>query len=187
MTNPNFIDSIIQKGKQASTKVISEFDSLSAEQLNWKPAPDKWSIAECLNHLIVSDTCYLPVFMLIGNNKYRMSWWERHSWLSGFWGKALVKQLSETPKRKLKTPKTFRPQLSNIDGDIILEYNSHLDRFLIQIEKLKPADLDKTILTSPANRFITYDLRHCLQFLMQHEHRHINQAIKLKKLENFPR
>jgi hypothetical protein len=34
---------------------------------------------------------------------------------------------------------------------------------------------------------ITYGLRDALQFLMQHEHRHINQAIKVRENDNFPK
>ena len=28
---------------------------LNDEQLNWKPAPDSWSIAQCLDHLAVTS------------------------------------------------------------------------------------------------------------------------------------
>jgi hypothetical protein len=46
--------------------------------------------------------------------------------------------------------------------------------------------LDKTIITSPVIGFVTYNLRDAFQFLIQHEHRHINQAINVKHDVNFP-
>ena len=39
------------------------FGSLSAEQLNWKPAPDRWSVAQCLEHLI--NTNLLHFFCIL--------------------------------------------------------------------------------------------------------------------------
>ena len=32
-----------------------ELSALNSSQLNWKPADKKWSIAQCLDHLIVSN------------------------------------------------------------------------------------------------------------------------------------
>ena len=46
--------------------------------------------------------------------------------------------------------------------------------------------MDKTIITSPPVQFVTYSLRDAFQFLIQHEHRHINQAIRVKVNRSFP-
>ena len=32
---------------------------LTPEQLNWKPAPEKWSVGQCLEHLAISTEVYL--------------------------------------------------------------------------------------------------------------------------------
>ena len=47
--------------------------------------------------------------------------------------------------------------------------------------------VDKTIINSPLIPIVTYNLRDTFQFLIQHEHRHINQAIKVKANEGFPK
>ena len=186
MNDSAFIDSIIAKGKQASEKVIAEFDSLGIEQLNWKPSAEKWSIAQCLHHLITADSTYFPALKEIAEGRYQKTGWQRNSPFTRFWGWVMVNQLGETPKRKMKAPKIFRPSSSKIEDDIILNYNTQLDQLLKLIEDCKNIDLDKTIIYSPVTKFITYSLRKTFQLLMQHEHRHINQGIKLKKLENFP-
>ncbi|HYV55678.1 MAG TPA: hypothetical protein VE933_13915, partial [Chitinophagaceae bacterium] len=41
--------------------------------------------------------------------------------------------------------------------------------------------------TSPVIRMVTYILRDAFQFLIQHEHRHINQATRVKRNDNFPK
>src|ERR1700758_2905150 len=32
---------------------------LTAEQLNWQPAPGSWSVGQCLEHLCLTDEAYL--------------------------------------------------------------------------------------------------------------------------------
>jgi hypothetical protein len=51
MIDEVFIKTILQKGKEAKEKVQSGFSDISLQQLNWKPLPETWSIAQCLEHL----------------------------------------------------------------------------------------------------------------------------------------
>jgi hypothetical protein len=55
MKDEPFIQRMLQKGKEAGEKVKNEFENITQEQLNWKPAPESWSIGQCLDHLVVAD------------------------------------------------------------------------------------------------------------------------------------
>lgn len=186
MKDPDFIQKMIERGKQAGEKVLAEFDHLNSEQLNWKPAAEQWSIAQCLDHLVVADTCYFPILEKIASGTHTMNWWRRNSPFSRVFGKILVNQLSETVKRKMRAPRKFKPDTSNIEGDIILKFNSHLDKLLLLIGSCAEADLDKTIITSPASGIVTYSLKDAVTILVQHLHRHINQAVRVKNEPGFP-
>jgi hypothetical protein len=50
----------------------------------------------------------------------------------------------------------------------------------------KQVDVDKLYITSPLARLVTYSLRNAITILIEHEHRHINQAIRVKQLKDFP-
>jgi hypothetical protein len=61
-----------------------------------------------------------------------------------------------------------------------------VDRFCDQQRGLKDAikplaflDLDRTIITSPVARPVTYSLRHALLIVVRHEERHLNQAVRV--------
>jgi uncharacterized damage-inducible protein DinB len=185
MKDEPFIQRMLQKGKEAGEKVKNEFENITQEQLNWKPAPESWSIGQCLDHLVVADCLYFPAFKKITENKYRMTAWQRWSPLSGLFGKMLVSQLKENVKRKVNTSRIFYPSASEIDLGIIDRFHKHLDSLLEYIERFKDVDLDKTFIASPASGFITYSLRNAVTLLVQHEHRHINQAIRVKNSEEF--
>ncbi|MGE0392539.1 MAG: DinB family protein, partial [Vicinamibacterales bacterium] len=36
-------------------------EPLSDDQFNWQPAPDAWSVAQCLEHLNATARSYLPM------------------------------------------------------------------------------------------------------------------------------
>lgn len=87
----------------------------------------------------------------------------------------------------MKAPTKIRPATSDINMDIVERYLSNLEKFLDYISKSREIDIDKTIINSPLITIVTYSLRDAFQFLLQHEHRHINQAIKVKANEKFPK
>src|SRR4249920_3900263 len=102
MKDDIFIEEVLQKGKEARDKVKFEFSGISADQLNWKPSPGSWSIGQCLDHLVVSDSSYFSILKKVVDGTYKMNFWERHSPFSAICGRILKDQLQEKVKRKLK-------------------------------------------------------------------------------------
>lgn len=188
MKDPLFIEGILAKGKAAKEKAKTEFSGISAAQFNWKPSPDAWSIAQCLEHLIISHTAYFPVLEKIKEGTHRMGFWAKYSPFSKVWGSMFKSQLSEEVRKKMKAPKKLLPPASsNIKIEEIEAYYKNLDIFLDYISDCRDIDIDKVILHSPIIPFITYSLRNVFQFMIQHEHRHINQAVRVKANEKFPK
>lgn len=186
MKDTLFIEKMVVRGKEAGEKVKAEFSDLSLLQLNWKPAPDSWSIGQCLDHLIVSDCLYFPALQKIAEGKFEMTAWERWSPFSSLFGRMLVQLLQEKVKKKVKAPKVLIPFSSQIDLGILERFQKHLDTLLEYLAACKTINLDRTHITSPVSKFVTYSLRNAITILIQHLHRHINQAMKVKKHNGFP-
>lgn len=186
MQDPEFIKQLIPRLKNAGERIQGEFSSLSLKQINWKSSADKWSIAQCLDHLVVADSLYFSVFGQIAAGQHKMSWWERWSPFSNFFGKFFIRHLQETPKRKMKTTPVFFPASGAIDDGIMQRFYTHLDKMINLIDACRHADLDKTIISSPQTRIITYSLRDVFTFLTSHLHRHIGQAMRVKESDSFP-
>lgn len=187
MKDTPYIQQLLKRGKEAEEKVRTEFSAMTLQQLNWKPAPDSWSIGQCLDHLIVADCAYFPAFKKISERNYKMTAWQKWNPFNYLFGKLMVSQLQEKVTRKLNAPKIFIPSSSNIDAGILERFHKHLDSLLEFIASFSDVDLDKTRITSPPAPFFTYSLRSAVTLLIQHEHRHINQAIRVKSKEEFPK
>ncbi|NOT49778.1 MAG: DinB family protein [Chitinophagaceae bacterium] len=186
MKDPVFIQQMIQYGREAGEKVKQEFSTITPQQLNWKPGEDNWSIGQCLDHLILSDCAYFPTFKKIAEGEFKESFWENWSPFGGFFGRMMVFLLQEKVKKKMNAPKKLLPSESKIEPEILERFQKHLDSFIEYINDCRMVDIDKTHITSPVSGFVTYSLRNTIKFLVQHEHRHINQAIKIKNNKNFP-
>lgn len=186
MTDGVFIQLMLQKGREAGEKVKAELGDLSLAQLNWKAAADNWSIGQCLDHLIISDCLYFPALKKIAEGKYEMSFWENWSPLGGLFGKVLADQVQEKPRRKMKAPKVLLPSESSIDAGIMERFHKHLDTLLEYTAHCSRIDIDRVHITSPVSKIVTYSLRRAITLLIQHEHRHINQAIRVRSSKEFP-
>jgi hypothetical protein len=162
------------------------FGSLSSLQLNWKPAPDRWSIAQCFEHLMNTNKSYLPIFQRIANDEKKNTVWESMPFLPRFFGGMLVKSLMPTSARKLKAPGVFAPSSSEIDEKIVWRFIDQQKEMTRSMAALEGKDLDAIRLTSPALKLITYSLRDACRIIVVHEQRHFQQAERLVSETGFP-
>lgn len=172
------IDAYIQTLESASQRAETLFASCSPFQLNWKERHDKWSIAQCLDHLVTTNQSYEPVLAQILSGKYQATLWQKISPLSGYFGNWMIETTRPVVTRPLKAPPTFAPAQSDVSPSIVQDFLKHNQDLIAQIKGLSEADLTK-IIASPALAFITYSLGDALTIITQHEHRHLNQAERL--------
>ena len=186
MKDPAFIQEMFSKVREAGVKVNDAFGSLRHAQLNWKPTAETWSIGQCLDHLVVSDSLYFPALHRIAAGQFHMNWWQNWNPFSNLFGKMLLSSTGEKVNKKLKSPKVFVPTADAVPAGIVQNFQAHLDTLTNYISECRNTDLDKVQITSPVSSVITYSLRSAITILVQHEHRHVNQAIRVMQNPGFP-
>jgi uncharacterized damage-inducible protein DinB len=181
------IGDITSELQKTADDAIATFSSLSAEQLNWKPAEKSWSVAQCFDHLITTHSLYFPVFERFEKGGVKPSFLEKYSPLSGFFGRYLIKSLSPENQSKMKTTSKAQPSSSKIDSGIVERFREHQHQMIEQLRRL-PADIDptRTMMTSPLMGFVTYTLDDCFTILVVHVQRHFGQAKRVTETEGFP-
>ena len=55
------LSTLLAEGRQVTDETYRAFRQLSAEQINWKPSEDEWSIGQCFDHLIISNRPFLTI------------------------------------------------------------------------------------------------------------------------------
>jgi len=181
------ITELITSISKSSERVKQSFNSLTESQLNWKPAPEKWSVGECIDHLIITNLSYFPALENIAARSHKNSLWQSISPLSGMWGSMLLKMVSPEYPKKAKTPAVFKPASSSVSKDIIDNFVKCNEQFISYLEKFGDLDLKKIIISSPANGFIIYSLEDTLKIITYHEVRHLDQAERVTNMDGFPK
>jgi hypothetical protein len=170
-----------------STKVHIEFGSLNSKQLNWRPSAERWSVAQCLDHLINGNRAYFPLLEAIVKREKKTAFIERLPVLPGLWGKLLIRTLNPKNSRKLKAPSSIRPASSDLPSDIVGQFLEHQAVFSGWLDETKDLDLERIIITSPVAKFVTYSVMDSFRFLVLHEERHFQQAQRVVAEEQFPK
>ena len=182
----NYLEEILPRFEAVKAEMNLHFEELTEEQLNWKSNRNQWSIGQCIDHLVTSNSTYFPTFQALVEGRHARRWLERVPFWASFGGRILLESIQPVPNTKTKSPKAFMPTQGGIPADILRKYGEQQARlldFLIHLDKL---DHDQTIVTSPASPFITYTLKANIQILANHEERHLYQAKEIKKHAAFP-
>lgn len=178
---------LVAELRAVASEARRDFGGLSAEQLNWKPGADAWSVGQCFEHLIKTNDEYVPMLEQIISGARKSSFMERFSPLSAFWGKFLVKALQPESTRKLKTSQKFTPSASGVGADILDRFAGLQERLVEMIEATKSMNLKRIVITSPFNSLVTYNLIDAYRGVVAHERRHAAQARRVKESAGFPR
>lgn len=186
MSSP-FLQSKLSQIEKAVNRTVDTFAGLNASQLNYKTDPKSWSIAQCLDHLMVTDNLYRSTIDKLSKGTYEGNIWTRMGLLSNFFGSYLIKVTGPVPDRKGKTLPDFEPTQSELPGNILETYQAHDKEWRALLSKLDKVDYKKTRISSPAGKAITYSVEDLLTLLANHKERHYHQAVAVMNSTGFPK
>lgn len=178
---------LIDGANAITDEAQNSFGHLNANQLNWKPSPKQWSVAQCLDHLIVINSTYFPVIEKIARDGYKPSLQQRLPLLPGLFGSLVITAVSPEGKRKYKASSHVQPSSSAIAGDIMARFRSHQQELIRHMRMTEKVDLSNTIITSPVASFATYSMLDAYRIVVAHERRHVLQAKRVMETTGFPK
>ena len=178
---------IFDEAETIARDAQSTFGHLNAEQINWKPSADQWSVAQCLDHLIATNRELFALFDQTLNGSRQTKLIERLPFLPGFFGRLMVKVLAPDAKQKFKAPPTAIPSASALDPDIVGQFVAHQQEAIGKMKAIEKFDPARVIVTSPFAGFMTYSLLDACRIIVVHERRHFAQAERVMAMNDFPK
>ncbi len=155
-------------------------------QFNWRPGPERWSIAQCFDHLNVSTRRTFPAFDRAiaaarargrtAPGPFRYGWFAR--WMVG--------SMEPPVKRRQRTFKIFLPSMEVPLAPTLTEFRTVRDQLAERIRNADGLDLRRARVTSPVTRFLRLPLGAYLAFVLAHERRHLWQARQVREAIGFP-
>ena len=185
MDSQSFLDGLISELTSIKSAAETHFGNLTDEQLNWQPQPEKWSISQNLEHLILTGELYLTEIreaIKEGKNMDHKGLTFKYSWF----GKFFVNSLKPNPKFKVTTFKNIDPGKSGRGRDsldVFIEFQDKIKPFL---EEAYQVDINRIKIKSPVFPLIRLKLGEAFEAVLTHEKRHLLQAQGVMKTLDFP-
>lgn len=180
MKSVNFLDIRKKETLQIISAVKTVFEPIENNVFNNKPSSEKWSIAECFQHLNLTLAIYIPQMVeLVKQKELYPKLSEEFSY--SFLGKMAVKFMA--PKEdsripyKMKTFDNLNPGASTFDQAMTLRaFLDFQNDTLFVIEELNDMNLSKPKIITAAGRWLKMGIGDALHFMIAHNQRHLQQA-----------
>ena len=163
---------------------VKNLEQLPKDQILYKPAPEKWSVVEIVQHMNEAYLVYKDritgLIEKLPDEQNPPSVY--HPRLMSKWFINMMKPKGEHIPWKMKTMGIFEPKedASNDEeiNSVFRDFYKLQEHFKNAIEHIDRKQVNKGKLVSGIGPLVKFRLHECLEFHMVHQERHIVQARK---------
>ena len=163
---------------------IHQFQNLTEKELLQPAINGGWSIAQCLKHLNSYGDFYLP--QIDKRLKVPVNQLTKDTFKSSWLGNYFIKMMEPTTgKKKYKAFKGHIPAPELDAYAVVATFIEQQEQLLTLLKKAEKVNLNAIRIPISITRFIQLKLGDVFQFIIAHNERHIQQAIRVHKQENY--
>jgi hypothetical protein len=173
---------LIETLEAQAKRAVSDLD---ARAMDWRPPDGGWSVAQILEHLVISTNLYIPPISGIiddatpGNGPVR-------PWKPSLMGGLLIRSLVPTAERRLPTVKKLEPG-PEPDTDVVGRFLGALRHVTDLLWNAQGIDMRKPRMTSPVSPLVRrLNLGDGFVIVVVHAQRHMRQIERVIGTPGFP-
>jgi hypothetical protein len=159
---------------------------LSDEQFNWRPDPARWSIAHCLQHLVISADGLVSLQETAIDRARQRGLLSDGPYRHGRLGSMIAGSIEPPIKRRFKTARALIPTGRHSVDTLVPAFQSRQDRLHGAIARARGIDLGKARVPLPGLPIVRLSLGQSFAFTLGHERRHLWQARGIRDDPRFP-
>jgi hypothetical protein len=159
---------------------------LSDTQFTWRPSPERWSIALCLDHLNVTARLYLPLLDEGIANAISKGLYGEGPFTYWWLARLFVRSLEPPPRFHMKAPAAFQPPPARTRHEIMAAFRAYQVQYVDRLRQANGLDLLRARVRSPAASWIVMPLGSGFAAMTAHERRHLSQARHVMDAPGFP-
>lgn len=159
-------------------------DDLTPAQRLWRPAPERWGVADCCEHLLTVNGVYVPRIAAALDaagppdpSRDATPW--RPTWFGRWFLRAAGPGGRPIPAFRVFQPPPARPDAP----ERLLAAQAELRALL---DRAAGRDLRAPKVHSPVTRLLTLRAGEALEMLVVHQDRHLLQAARVRREPGFP-
>jgi hypothetical protein len=151
---------------------------LTEDQGLWRPAPESWSVAHCLDHLATANRVYLRAMGPVAERALQRGLTRRRPALPGLIGGWFVRTLEPPVRRrfKMRAPRKIVPRASPTLHDSAAQFHATQTDVRAFISAYADIDLAGVRFPNPFISGLRFSLATGLHVLAAHDRRHLWQA-----------
>lgn len=156
-----------------------------AEALLWQPAAGRWSIAECVQHLTLTDRAYLePLERAIAAAPPAD---EVPAFKPSLFARLFHAFVKPDPRLKVPTMPAMDPSTVDLNVEAVFaDFADHQGRMFDLLQRAEGTAFHKQKFASPFTRFVRFTIGEGLWILISHQQRHLQQAQRVAQTDGFP-
>jgi hypothetical protein len=159
---------------------------LSEDQFHWSATSSKWSVAQCLLHLVIIGRRYLPILDQTIERARAEVLFSRGPFRHGFVERWLISATEPPPRIRLRTPVLARPSNDQPLHAVMADFMAVQQELRKRLRAANGIHLARAKVTSPFVKSLKMGLGPCFSFLAAHERRHVWQAWQVRLHPEFP-
>jgi hypothetical protein len=166
----------------------ASFGHLDTAQLNWRPDPASWSVAQCFDHLLRVNRAMSQAIETAMAGTGARSVWQRLPILPRLFGAMMIKSQMPDTRRKFIAPAKAAPMpaATAIDAEIVKRFIASQHDAAGRVRQLDEPHAARTIAVSPFVAFVTYSALDGYRLIATHQRRHFEQARRVTEAPGFP-
>jgi DinB superfamily len=172
---------VIKLLKDSQQETLDALEKLSDEQLKFKAAPEKWSILEVAEHIMLAEGLLFGAVERALANQPNSEWETKTKGKTEFMEKAIVSR-----ERRVQAPESIVPSGKLSRADLIAKYKEARAKTLKFAEETQLPVKSHT-LDHPFPVFGTLNAYQWLIYVPLHNMRHNQQIAEVKANPNFPK
>lgn len=177
-----WLANLAKSSRNLDEQAAIRMEGLSADQLNWRPDLETWSVLQQVHHMVLANRPYIVLMERLAEAAGP----RQRDYRPGFWGKLMLKMVGPDESISVSVPKPLIPSAMPLDKEILEEFLEIQSRYHKVLEKLNGKDLNGK-LSSPFAKFVRLKLGDVLHMAERHNARHLGKAIRLMEHPDFPR
>jgi hypothetical protein len=166
--------------KDSQQEFLQAVSKLSDEQWKWKPAPERWSVAECSEHIVLSEGALFGKAQEAIKNPPNPDWETKTKGKTEFLLQVMAPRLG-----KAQAPEEIQPQGKMTRSEIMATFAEVRARTLQFVEETQ-VPLKEHTAEHPFPIFNTLNAYQWLLYIPLHNMRHDKQIEEVKNTAGFP-
>jgi hypothetical protein len=180
------IDDFRKQFEQISADADALVTPLSEEQFVWKPGPNRWSIAECLEHMNATARAYLPAIDEGIADAIRYGAYAEGPFQYSLVGRIFSRMMEPPARFRMRAAPDKQPGPERPKRETLAGFRAYQVQYVDRLRQANGIDLSRSCVRSPLASWIRIPLGSAFASMAAHERRHLWQARKITEMAGFP-